>query len=908
MKKGLLLPLFAIILIGVAITVIWYISERGKFSGNDKDSFIPYNSAVVVGINPSAKLTPQMEIAFANEIRQFRSSLLNKISDTLIRSGHVALTTKVLALRVEGKRQLAFLYVMDNKDVLSRSEITDFLKSIFNECTEEVRKYDRHKIYTLKNKEEEIFYVVDEGMILVSDSELYIEDALKQFEHREEETEKPKYKSINKYFSPGAGINIFLNTTCFSEVLPLYVDMKSVSPTLNIGDWFRWSALDGDISESGVNLNGFMHYAGMDKSYLKALEGQQPRVSQLDAVIPGSATSFLLLNLSDLKAYLAAIEQYNYNTGLKEKSRKRKAELNKAFGMDVETDLKELLHGEFASVTLSFDSDKKQKEGVVVAYLKSGGLCTALVEKMLANHARVVNVHPDSYLKKFQLDRDKSFSYHSFPAIDFPGVYWGDVLGDIKSRYVLVVDNYLVFASSETAVKNFIRDYVHGSSVKESEWYRNQRGRLAAKYNMAYFSDISRSMDYYKSVATGDLQSYLNKDNCQLSFFTSAALQWSNENNMLYTSVSLGTDKVEESVRPHILWQTKLDAPVEMKPVPVTNHETGEQEILVQDTKNTVYLINDAGRVLWKIPVEGKINSDVYQVDVYKNRKLQYLFSTPSKIYLVDRNGNSVANYPMTFKSECAMGITMYDYDNDRNYRIFAPCADREVYLYDIAGKPIEGWDSGKSDKEIVSKVGFYRITGKDYIVFADRYRLYILDRRGNERVRVSTVFELNSPTDIYITRRDGKNVLAFANGIESINTVDFEGKVQTVKCAHISPECRMNVADIDSDGADNYILTNGNKLAVYQPDGKLLYEKIMEAQTLDFPYVYKFSGADMRIGLLDRNRKQMLLHLADATLSKGFPISGDSPFSITFSKDEMSFFLFAGANNGALLKYRVQR
>ena len=55
-----------------------------------------------------------------------------------------------------------------------------------------------------------------------------------------------------------------------------------------------------------------------------------------------------------------------------------------------------------------------------------------------------------------------------------------------------------------------------------------------------------------------------------------------------------------------------------MKPAIVVNHNTGERELFVQDEGNTIYLINDV-----------EINSEVYQVDMFKNGKLQYLFSTP---------------------------------------------------------------------------------------------------------------------------------------------------------------------------------------------------------------------------------------------------------------------------------------
>ena len=92
-----------------------------------KDSFIPYNSAVVVTVNVGAELAPEIRQAFAADLKVFRRKLLVRITDTLQQQGLVKAHPYVVAARVEGKSDVAFLYVMDNKDVISRGEVTDFL-------------------------------------------------------------------------------------------------------------------------------------------------------------------------------------------------------------------------------------------------------------------------------------------------------------------------------------------------------------------------------------------------------------------------------------------------------------------------------------------------------------------------------------------------------------------------------------------------------------------------------------------------------------------------------------------------------------------------------------------------------------------------------------------------------------
>ena len=55
-------------------------------------------------------------------------------------------------------------------------------------------------------------------------------------------------------------------------------------------------------------------------------------------------------------------------------------------------------------------------------------------------------------------------------------------------------------------------------------------------------------------------------------------------------------------------WETLLDTTAGIKPFFFTNHNTGAKEIFIQDSKNNAYLINAAGRVLWKVPLKEKIS------------------------------------------------------------------------------------------------------------------------------------------------------------------------------------------------------------------------------------------------------------------------------------------------------------
>ncbi len=908
MKKGVWLSILAVLLSGVIVYSMWYIYRRGELQNNSKDSFIPYNSALVVQINAGVSLPEKVGLAFQSNISDFQKILLYQVASLLEKKGFIAPTSRVLALRKEGKGKIVYLFVGDNSDVLSGKEVFDCLRENMSWRAIIPRKYDQYKIYTLKSGEEEIFCTAEEGKILLSDSELFIEDALKQFEQEAANEGKPtKFQNITKYFSPRAGVNVFLNTDCFSELLPLYIQTNRLFPHLNISSCFKWGALDGELQEEGISLNGFMDYTGLEASYMKTFSGQEPEETNLAGMLPGNASSVMFLNISQLDLYLKNLEEYRRDAGLIGNVRKRKQEYAWAWGKGAEAELKELLQGKFALANMSFNEATGKNEGLIVAEVKSGGLCKNWIEKIVTQRAKQLQQNPGNFYLRYTVDREKTIPYYKSPVEDWAAVYWGYIFEGIPAKYLLVVDNYLVLGSSQKVMGDFIKEYIHGNFIKNTDWFKKAKTKLSAKSNLAYFANVRKMLPYYTYVTKGDWKKYLATHEEELAVFSTLAVQWSNEGEMLYSNLFLSTEEIKQENLPHQVWQTKLEAKVSMKPVPVINHITKEQEIFVQDDQQTIYLLNNSGRILWKLKVDGQINSEVYQVDAFKNGKLQYLFSTPDKLYLVDRNGKYVDRFPLAFEAKCERGIALFDYDQNRNYRIFAPLLNQQVSLYDIKGNLIPDWKGVKTDKEIVSRVYHFRVGNKDYIVLADRYRLYILDRKGKERVRVSDVFDLGEGTEIYLTHKGGKPLLAFANSNEQLNLVDFNGKNQPLKYENLAPGWHLNVANINKDNEDELIFTAGKRLKIYNLSGQEIYSKEIEANSLDFPYVYRFSGNDIRIGLLDRDQQQMLLWNLKTGMSAGFPIPGDSPFSIVFS-DNGNFYLFAGVDNGSLIKYKVQR
>ena len=63
---------------------------------------------------------------------------------------------------------------------------------------------------------------------------------------------------------------------------------------------------------------------------------------------------------------------------------------------------------------------------------------------------------------------------------------------------------------------------------------------------------------------------------------------------------------------------------------------------MVQDNKNILYLISNEGEIIWEKDLKSKIIGDIFQIDLYKNGRLQYAFNTEKSLMILDKNGKEV--------------------------------------------------------------------------------------------------------------------------------------------------------------------------------------------------------------------------------------------------------------------------
>ena len=333
---------------------------------------------------------------------------------------------------------------------------------------------------------------------------------------------------------------------------------------------------------------------------------------------------------------------------------------------------------------------------------------------------------------------------------------------------ILLYNDYLVFSDYEQTLKQFINDNLNKSTLKSNSNFNKLLSSISSfnTLNNNYFS--GSNYNFFKEL------NLLNTKND----FTENSFQLVQGNGIIHFNAIISKGKnVDDNLKISKLFDVEIDEEIVMNPHFVKNHVTKKLDIVVQDAKNNLYLISKDGKVTWKKKIDQPILGKISQIDIYKNGRLQLVFNTKNKIYVLDRNGNNVKQFPKTFNDPITQPMAVFDYDNNKNYRLLITQGN-ELLMYDKNGKKVNGFKYKKSSNEITSKPKHFRILNKDLIVFKVGNKIKILNRKGRERININddinfsnqNIFEYNNK--LISTTADQKLIQIDVNGVVNLSSL----------------------------------------------------------------------------------------------------------------------------------------
>ena len=920
MLKKSLIPLLVIFFVGLLAMAYIYMQKQKEYKTSNHFLAIPPSSEIMIHFDDVEDLISKLEKnqGVWKELCQFDtfdkidknlkhlSALINDSSSDSEIDLNRSLT---IASQIMGKNQIEYLYVIPVRSYLEEKRIQTFMLDNFSSQKEPIsREYNGVNLYTVKTNTDKNFlhFCFSKGLMLLSSSMIYLENSVRQLGEPGSISESKGFNQVFKTKGENVDANVYFNLKkCQKQVAALF-EKEIKSHMTNYSHLGNWAELDLSFRDHLVLLNGFSYSDKAENNYLNIFMKQDAVKMELESVLPGNSGLVAILGLNDPQQHKEDYRKFlegsdglkTYLEGLKD--------LKDKTGTDFEELIYSLIHKEIALVYLDNQSDQQFS----VIRTKSASAAKEKIVKMLNVYAQKNKRSLSYYSTSFRLDGATEFDVFRMPDDLILEKIFGRFFKGAPTTYVTIFDNYLIFGKSKAQLSEFVHASFLRKTLDKNPVFDESKEYLSNKANFFFYTNMPRSNKVILGFLNDDLTESLQKNSEELNKFQAIGVQMSANEDLIYNNIFVKHNPVLE-LAPQTVWESRLDTAFVHKPFLVTNHYTQEKEILVQDLKNQLYLINPAsGRILWKRPLSSPIVGEVSQIDVYRNNKLQYLFVTEDKLHLIDRNGDNVANYPVLLRSKAVRGASVFDYSNNRNYRIFIPCEDRKVYAYSKDGKLIDGWKFKKAENPIISEIQHFRIKSKDYIVFADAYRVYFLNRRGQVRLRPQKQISKSRHNAFYLepasSRHPDRIVTSDREG--NIQYFYMDGKVETKKFTDLGKDHYFIAKDINADGESEYIVSHDQTLNVFDTKGSTLLDLEFNSTISDSPAVYQFSPRDFEIGICLKGDNEIHLIKMNGQNHKGFPLKGNTAFSITFSNGlQKGFHLFACDNRNFLLNYSVK-
>lgn len=111
-------------------------------------------------------------------------------------------------------------------------------------------------------------------------------------------------------------------------------------------------------------------------------------------------------------------------------------------------------------------------------------------------------------------------------------------------------------------------------------------------------------------------------------------------------------------------------ADVSRGPFKVRNSGTGKENMIRQNKDNSLELLDEKGKSLWRKQLSSRIGGMVGQVDYFHNGKIQYLIVEGKNIHLIDRLGREVPSFPRKLSAKAIVGPEKVEVKGTNYWRV----------------------------------------------------------------------------------------------------------------------------------------------------------------------------------------------------------------------------------------------
>lgn len=790
-------------------------------------SYLPPNAAAVLKIN-----NPD---AFSSELKN--NGFLEKLkASSLFTSTRGKMN--VLDFKKIGEHSIMAFYPVGrgNHEFVLLQSLDSIPLDFENSADKKVETltYENQEIKKYEINDKDYFASLINGKTIFSSSQLLLENVIR----------------VNGKNKVSKTLEKLVGTTDLTKSASLFFNLQNSSllsselkaeKEANIELFADWISLDFSAKQDELLLSGVAVANDSLGRFINLFKGTTPLSDRTAQVAPQSANAILSFSFNDYDQYL----------------RNQKV---------------------FLDVVSTTDKGMENIEEIGVIFLND--------EKAIAIHA-FENEGIMEFLEPLKIG---SISYQGgeiwqLQESKFINQFFRPLVDNFESNFYTVIENTHVFAPSQNVLQTILANKRSGFTFDKGKVYQTVKEQIGSESSMLFISGTKGAnyfLDkHFKEVLAKEIKNVKFDD---LGF----AAQLTSDDDFSHFNISISKiqkTRASKSVAP--IYNLELDSDLIMNPKFVKNHRNNNYEIVVQDQDNQLYLISTEGKVLWKKQLEGSIQGEIRQVDLYKNGKLQLAFCTNNQFLVLDRNGEEVAPFNKKYEGGNLNGLAVFDYEKNRNYR-FVVTQGSNVFMYNSKGDIVDGFTYTKTESPIIAPPKHFQVGKKDYLVFQlENGKLKIRHRAGGERVKVDrTVSFSNNEVFFY------KNKFSVSDKKGVLHQVDTKGKLSATNFNlgenHGMFATSKTLALMD----DNILNIKGKKVE-------------LEFGVYSQPKIF-YINDKIYVAVTDLQNQKIYLFDSQAKAIPNFPVYGTSMIDLLDMDDDNKLELVAKDQENSIIVYAI--
>lgn len=780
-----------------------------------------------------------------------------------------------------------------------QKDLTKDIYSFTNYQDSSARIYNNTKIYRISVDSLTYYFSFIDNIFIISKSELLIENSIRHKLSNNPISIDIAFKQTSKTVSKNR-VHFYVNYTYLADFFPAVFTTKYARKSLILKKFANWSAFDVNINENRINMSGYTYSISSPDMFLFMFVNNSPQKLAVDDLLPYKTSEFITFSVADFSTFYSKYEKYLSSKNLSGNHTNEIEAFSQKNDVDIQSDVITEIGNSVSFVRVKFNNTIDDFSEFIIFELKNKANFEKTTNKIIQKNATSSQTVND-FITNFQVDNSNSVQIYKLPPNNFPTLIIGELVSEtVEMNYLIYINNFAVFSSSIENLQKFYYSYFTNKTLVYNEDYKDYIKSIPEKSNIFYYTNNNFNSSNQINMLNDGFVDVYNQNLNYFNKFQFISFQLSFDKKLLFQTHFNAQYNPSLQNRGIAVWERELRSNVLTKPVLFLNHYTFEKEVLIADDSNYIYLIDNHGEFLWVKHLKEPLIDNFHKVDFYNNNKYQILLTTTNNIITFDRNGKVLMDKSVKFNSPTVKGATIVDYEGNNDYRIFVPCIDKTVYAYNNEMQPVTGWNNPQTNTEIVSKVYYFSYLGKDYIVFGDKTKPYILNRKGEKRVDVKTDVALPNNCYFYFQEETTTSKAGFITTDASgkIIFIDLLGNISSKNLVTLSANHMFLSKDLNGDNNLDYILADDKTLFVYNSDGSKIFSHTFSNVISDMPSVLSFTNNKKNIGVTVKGENNIYIFDANGEIRNNFPLNGNTPFSVGFFSSKMNFSIIVGQNN----------